>query len=83
MILDGLLLGFCLWLSYFLRTSGWVRLEQLTSPIPPFPNFYWMLALIVPVSPLLLDLQEAMASAADDKSRAVVMRRLRRALAAE
>lgn len=32
---------------------------------------------------LLLDLQEAMASAADDKSRAVVMRRLRRALAAE
>jgi exopolysaccharide biosynthesis polyprenyl glycosylphosphotransferase len=56
MIFDGLILGFCLWLSYILRVSGIIRLDRL-GEIPEFPHNYWMLALIIPLSPLLLDVQ--------------------------
>ncbi|MEI6377424.1 MAG: sugar transferase, partial [bacterium] len=56
MIVDGLLLGCGLWLSYILRVSGIIRLDRL-GEIPEFSHNYWMLALIIPLSPLLLDLQ--------------------------
>ena len=56
LIVDGLLMGCCLWISYVLRSSGWIRLDLLNE-IPAFSNSYWMLALIIPLSPLLLDLQ--------------------------
>lgn len=56
MILDGLLLGFCFWLSYLLRVTGIIRLDRL-GEIPEFHHNYWMMALIIPLSPLLLDLQ--------------------------
>ncbi|MEY2905833.1 MAG: hypothetical protein RLZZ408_304 [Verrucomicrobiota bacterium] len=55
MIVDGLLLGACLWISHLLRTSGLIRLDRL-GDIPPFSQSYWMLALIIPLSPLILDL---------------------------
>lgn len=57
MIADGLLMGLCLWISYYLRSKELVRLDLL-SEIPPFSQAYWMLALIIPGTPLLLDLQE-------------------------
>lgn len=57
MIIDGLLMGVCLWISYSLRSKELVRLDLL-SEIPPFSQAYWMLAVIVPGTPLLLDLQE-------------------------
>lgn len=56
LIFDGLLLGACLWLCYLLRTSGLIRLDGI-SEIPPFSHSYWMLAVIIPGTPLLLDLQ--------------------------
>lgn len=56
MILDGLLLGFCFWLSYLLRVTGIIQLDRL-GEIPEFSHNYWMMALIIPLSPLLLDLQ--------------------------
>lgn len=56
MILDGLLLGFCLWFCYYLRSSELIHFEPLRGTIPPFSDFYWMLVLIVPITPLLLDL---------------------------
>ncbi|MEI6376813.1 MAG: sugar transferase [Chthoniobacterales bacterium] len=56
MIFDGLILGFCLWGCYQLRVSEVIRLDQLGA-IPEFSHHYWMLGLIIPLSPLLLDLQ--------------------------
>lgn len=56
LIMDGVLLGLCFWLCYFLRSTGLVRLDSLFE-IPPFQESYWMLALIVAVTPLLLDMQ--------------------------
>ena len=55
MIVDGLLLGACLWISHLLRTSPLIRLDRL-GEIPAFSHSYWMLALIIPLSPLILDL---------------------------
>lgn len=55
MIADGLLLGACLWISHLLRTSGLIRLDRL-GEIPNFSHSFWMLALIIPLSPLILDL---------------------------
>mgnify|MGYP006278380115 CR=1 FL=1 len=57
MILDGLILGLCLWFCHFLRSSELVHFEPLQGKIPPFSDFYWMLAMVIPVTPLLLDLQ--------------------------
>ena len=56
LIIDGVLLGACLWICYLLRSSGIIRLDVL-SEIPSFSHAYWMLALIIPLTPLLLDLQ--------------------------
>ena len=55
LVIDGLLLGLCLWVCYLLRISGLIRLDGLPE-IPPFSHSYWMLGLIIPVTPLLLDL---------------------------
>lgn len=55
LIFDGLLLGGCLWLCYLLRSSNFIRFDALTE-IPPFSHSYWMLAVIIPGTPLLLDL---------------------------
>jgi exopolysaccharide biosynthesis polyprenyl glycosylphosphotransferase len=56
MILDGLTVGTCLWISYLLRSTGVICLDRL-GEIPAFSLTYWMLALIIPLTPLLLDLQ--------------------------
>ena len=55
LVADGLLLGLCLWVCYLLRISGLIRFDSLPE-IPPFSHSYWMLGLIIPVTPLLLDL---------------------------
>jgi exopolysaccharide biosynthesis polyprenyl glycosylphosphotransferase len=55
LIFDGLLLGACLWFCYLLRASDLIKLDGLTE-IPPFSHSYWMLAVIIPGAPLLLDL---------------------------
>lgn len=56
MILDGLMVGVCLWVCYLLRSTGIICLDRL-GEIPSFSHTYWMLALIIPLTPLILDLQ--------------------------
>lgn len=53
-ILDGFLLGFALWLSYFLRTQNIVNFDLLNQ-IPPFSENVWMLAILVPLGPVFLN----------------------------
>jgi exopolysaccharide biosynthesis polyprenyl glycosylphosphotransferase len=55
MILDGLMVGVCLWVCYLLRSTGIIRLDRL-GEIPSFSSTLWILALIIPFTPLLLDL---------------------------
>jgi exopolysaccharide biosynthesis polyprenyl glycosylphosphotransferase len=55
MLADGLLMGLCLWLSYLLRVSlnAW---PSFFSEIPPFSTFLWMVVVVIPLTPLILDL---------------------------
>lgn len=55
-LMDALLLGLLLWLSYWLRASGFLIFDTLGT-IPPFVEFYWMLAILMPFGPFLLELQ--------------------------
>lgn len=51
---DAILLGAAFWLSHFLRSHGIVVLDFLPK-IPPFSQGIWMLALLMPFGPLLLE----------------------------
>lgn len=54
--IDALILGVVLWLCYFLRANGLIVWDSLVE-IPSFGEFAWMLAVIMPFGPLLLELQ--------------------------
>jgi len=54
MILDGLLMGVCLALAHFIR-SGPIGRDRF-GDIPEFSHSFWIMALVIPLSPLLLDL---------------------------
>jgi exopolysaccharide biosynthesis polyprenyl glycosylphosphotransferase len=56
MIFDGVILCLCLWGCYQVRVWEVIQLGQLGT-IPEFSQHYWMLGLIIPLGPLLLDLQ--------------------------
>lgn len=55
-LIDALMLGVLLWLCYWLRASGFLVIDSLWE-IPPFVNFFWMLAILMPFGPFLLELQ--------------------------
>jgi exopolysaccharide biosynthesis polyprenyl glycosylphosphotransferase len=55
-VTDAILLGFTLWAAHLLRYHNMIILDRLVE-IGPFSHFFWMLAVIVPFAPLLLDLQ--------------------------
>jgi len=55
-VADAVLLGFAFWLSHFLRYNDMIILDGLVE-IGPFPDFLWILAVVVPFGPFLLDLQ--------------------------
>lgn len=55
-VADALLLGFAFWLSYWLRTQNLVNFDVLHE-IPPFAESIWMLAVVMPFGPLLLEMQ--------------------------
>jgi exopolysaccharide biosynthesis polyprenyl glycosylphosphotransferase len=55
-VTDALLLGFAFWLSHFLRYNNMIILDGLVE-IGPFPDFLWILAVVVPFGPFLLELQ--------------------------
>ena len=54
-LVDALLLLFAFWASYELRYRSAPALNL--DPVPPFAEFQWMIILIMPVGPLLLELQ--------------------------
>jgi exopolysaccharide biosynthesis polyprenyl glycosylphosphotransferase len=55
-VADAVLLGFAFWLSHFLRYNDMIILDGLVE-ISPFPDFLWILAVVIPFGPFLLDLQ--------------------------
>lgn len=55
-LLDAFLLGFILWFCYAIRANKVLVLDSLTE-IPGFEYFLWMLAVIMPFGPFLLELQ--------------------------
>lgn len=55
-LMDAVLLGGIFWLSYAVRHNGVVVLDSI-SEIPTFEYFLWMLAVIMPFGPFLLELQ--------------------------
>lgn len=54
-ILDSFLIAFALWFSHWLRFNGteWWDLR----PIAPFGDFLWVMAIVVPFTPLILEFQ--------------------------
>lgn len=54
MILDGLLMGGCLAIGHCLRSGPFGR--DRFGDIPDFSHSFWIMALVIPLSPLLLDL---------------------------
>lgn len=55
-VLDALILGGVFWFSHFVRFNGIVILDSLWS-IGEFSQFVWMLAVIMPFGPFLLEIQ--------------------------
>ena len=55
-ICDAALLGLTFWVAHFLRYHRMIVLDNLVE-IEAFPKFVWMLALIIPFTPFLLDSQ--------------------------
>ncbi len=55
-IIDSILLLFAFWGAYALRV-GCTGLFGLDSQIPPFGRFLWMIVVIMPFGPLMLELQ--------------------------
>jgi exopolysaccharide biosynthesis polyprenyl glycosylphosphotransferase len=53
---DAVILGLVLWICYYLRARGIIELDS-SPEIPPFEYFLWMLAVIIPFGPFLLELQ--------------------------
>jgi exopolysaccharide biosynthesis polyprenyl glycosylphosphotransferase len=55
-LIDALLLGGVFWLCFSIRHANLLVLDNL-SEIPSFEQFLWMLAVIMPFGPFLLELQ--------------------------
>lgn len=55
-ILDGLILGVVFWLTHALRRA-WGESFDLFRPIPEFDRFLWLVAVIVPIAPIVLEFQ--------------------------
>lgn len=53
---DGLMLGLVFWLTHQSRSLLGERYESL-APIPEFDRFLWLLAIIVPLAPIVLEFQ--------------------------
>lgn len=55
-LIDALLLAVSLWIAYVLRLFG-TSWFGLTNPVDPFRNYQWLLVVIMPFGPILLELQ--------------------------
>jgi exopolysaccharide biosynthesis polyprenyl glycosylphosphotransferase len=55
-VCDAALLGLTFWFAHFLRYHRMIVLDGLVE-IDAFPSFFWMLVLIIPFGPFLLEIQ--------------------------
>lgn len=55
-ILDGILMVVCFWLAHTLRFLG-SGMAFFDAPIEPFSEFQWLLFVIMPFGPIMLELQ--------------------------
>jgi len=55
-LIDALLLGLAFWVAYEIRSSGFFIVDALWE-IPPFLDFLWMLAILMPFGPFFLEVQ--------------------------
>jgi exopolysaccharide biosynthesis polyprenyl glycosylphosphotransferase len=76
LICDGLLLGVCLWLCYLLRISDFIQFDGVVD-IPAFSHSYWMLLVIIPGAPLLLDLFEFYADPLTERYEVLLLKIIR------
>ena len=55
-VVDAAILGATFWLCHWLRFNGILKLDS-SPEIPEFKYFVWVLAVIVPIGPFLMELQ--------------------------
>lgn len=55
-LIDAFLLAFSLWVAHTLRTYSTFWFD-LTNTIDPFKNYQWLLVVVMPFGPILLELQ--------------------------
>jgi len=55
-VVDAAILGVTFWLCHWLRFNGILKLDS-SPEIPEFKYFVWVLAVIVPIGPFLMELQ--------------------------
>lgn len=56
-LIDALILGGLLWVAYAIRAE-WLTDIDVLGAIPPFSDHLWMLAVIMPFGPFLLELED-------------------------
>ncbi|WP_038158720.1 sugar transferase [Verrucomicrobium sp. BvORR106] len=54
-VLDCVLLAVCLWLGHWLRGTVALQIWPTLDKIPPFSEFFWLMAVIAPFTPLILE----------------------------
>ncbi|MDZ4289183.1 MAG: sugar transferase, partial [Prosthecobacter sp.] len=54
-LLDSALLAFCLWFAHFLRSAVVPQFWPDVVEIPPFEKLLWVMAVIVPFTPIILE----------------------------
>jgi exopolysaccharide biosynthesis polyprenyl glycosylphosphotransferase len=56
-LVDACIFAFSFWLTYTLRASSVIEERLNLVEIPPFADFAWLLVLIIPAAPLVLEAQ--------------------------
>ncbi|HBJ87356.1 MAG TPA: sugar transferase [Verrucomicrobiales bacterium] len=54
-LLDSALLAFCLWFGHFLRSEVVPVFMPEVEQIPPLEKFYWVIAVVAPFMPIVLE----------------------------
>ncbi|HSJ03759.1 MAG: sugar transferase [Verrucomicrobium sp.] len=54
-LVDCALLAACLWLGHWLRGVVAIQIWPTLDKIPPFSEFFWLIAVIAPFSPIILE----------------------------
>ncbi len=79
-LLDSGLLAFCLWFAHYFRSRTLPVFIPDLVEIPPIEQLYWLMALVVPFTPLILE-ERGFYSGLVEKTTAQSLRQLMEALA--